>query len=228
MDFIRTLAARSTDQSLMLDVGANVGGYTNTMLEHKGIIHAFEPCPALAAGMKERFKNEPRVLVYQYGVSNRIYREDNLTVYEAWTLGKAGEPNKRGTSLGALEMVGNTPFAVDFITIDAHLANRMVCRLASVDFMKVDTDGHDYRVLQGALETIRQFRPNILIELGYLVEDVGDSNTEMLWFIFHILKYRIYDQEGRECKLEDAPRWFPHNTTRDYAMVPAERELVMV
>lgn len=204
----------------MLDLGANVGGYTSAMLELKGIIHAFEACPKLAVGMRERFKNEPRVTVFQQGVSDHIYTETGLTVFNAWTLGKAGQPNKRHVSPGAIELVGAEPFDVEFTTVDAHVHGAM-----PVDFIKLDVDGYELRALKGAEKTIMQFRPNILIELGHIVEDIGDSNTELLAFIYHHLRYRLYDQEGQEMVFVEAPRWFPFSTTKDFAMIPYERSI---
>lgn len=225
MDFIKTLAARSRPESLMLDIGANVGGYTHTLLQHKGIIHAFEPCPVLAEGIAKRFKDEPRVTVFRNGVSDRIYRENGLTVFEAWTLGKAGAPNKRGLSLGALEMVGNDPFSVDFTTVDDHMRSSHVPANMPVDFMKIDTDGHDLRVLKGAENTILQWRPNILIELGYLIDDVGDSIEEYVNFIHSGLGYCLYAQSGELLPFQTWKNWYPFNTTFDVAMIPLGRPL---
>lgn len=218
MDLIRSLASRSTDHSLILDIGANVGGHTNIFLEYRGFIHAFEPCPVLAIGMLERFKNEPRVTVFQQGVSDHRHTEKGLTVFEAWTLGKADAPNKRGPSLGALDLVGKEPFDVSFTTIDDHVHGMM-----QVDFIKLDTDGYELRALKGGMKTILQYRPNILIELGYLIEDVGDSIEEFMLLIFRGLAYRIYDDQGKPMDALKWRSWYPFNTTRDYAMVPCER-----
>jgi hypothetical protein len=92
-----------------------------------------------------------------------------------------------------------------------------------VDFIKVDVDGFELRVLKGARNTIAQFRPNILIELGYLVEDVGDSIMELLAFIHDDLGYAIYNEAGELESCFDPSTWYPFNTTKDYAMVPVER-----
>jgi hypothetical protein len=38
--------------------------------------------------------------------------------------------------------------------------------VTDLDFMKVDVEGHEVEVLQGALETIKQCRPALFIEIG--------------------------------------------------------------
>jgi hypothetical protein len=48
-------------------------------------------------------------------------------------------------------------------TLDDYLAARNVER---VDFIKLDVDGNELRVLQGGRETLRRFRPVLVTELA--------------------------------------------------------------
>lgn len=220
MDLVKLLGSRSKDDSLMLDIGANVGGYTEAMLELKGFIHAFEPCPALAQKMKERFSENARVTVFQLGVADRRYTDTGFTVYEAWTLAKANRPHRRGLSKGALEVVGKEPFDIEFTTVDFHVRGQ-----SQVDFMKIDTDGHDFRVLKGAEQTIMRCQPNILLELGYMIDDVGDNIVDFIRYIHERLGYQLFDANGNELKYAEWLSWYPFNTTFDVAMIPKERKL---
>ena len=51
-------------------------------------------------------------------------------------------------------------------TIDEFVVQKNISRL---DFIKIDTDGHEFDVLSGAKITIEKFKPQLIFELGQYV-----------------------------------------------------------
>ena len=70
--------------------------------------------------------------------------------------------------------------------------------------IKIDVDGYDYKVLQGAKSTIAQFLPIIFCELcEYTLNEQGDSIKD----IYHLLSamgYITYLEDGS--KINDVDR----------------------
>lgn len=241
IDLIRTCTQRVTAASLIIDAGANIGGYTHTFVEHTPAraIHAFEAIPALAKRVAERFKDEPRVSVFAQGLSDHAYTEPEMSVYEAWTLEVPGK-SPRGPSLGALEEVGATFFPVEFTTVDAHM-DRVVASsqitwgrflgdvhtapwTPPVHCLKLDVDGFEHRVLLGATRLLKRARPLVLLEVGYLIADKGDSIAAFLTDIYDRWKYVLVTQAGEVWATEAAAREkYPYHTTHDVAMLPKEQ-----
>lgn len=225
MDFLRTcLTPVKADPSLLLlDIGANVGGHTWLMRQHcpGHEIHCFEPIPALYEGLRDRYAEDPEIRVWPTGMSDHEHIVEGMAVHEAWTLAEVGKA-KRGRNALSLERDGEAPFPVAFTTADHHMEPYWRVRNRRVGFIKIDTDGYEARVLRGADQTLRRDRPTILLELGYLVADLGDSIEAMLDHIGD-LNYAVFNGDGQRLWLADWRDWYPFDTTWDVALLPVER-----
>lgn len=131
--FVRTLAPTVRR---FVDVGANVGEWTNTVLRHsahdaKGIL--VEPGPVAADRCREQF---PHLEVVQAAAGNAL---GVMKFFE--------EPNAGRTSSLVVHTPAATRRIVDVTILDHLLANR---DWAAVDVVKIDTEGYDPHVLEGA------------------------------------------------------------------------------
>jgi hypothetical protein len=153
------------------------------------------------------------------GAASTILR--GVAVHEAWTINRPGE-----TARGRNATWGGDTFDMGVVTVDEHMAGwARAMGPSRVAMMKIDTDGYDFRVLRGAETTILRDRPRILIEFGYCASDLGDDIGDAMRFIMYRLNYNIYEQDGHEQFSLGWRDWYPHQTTRDYALLPAEQEL---
>jgi FkbM family methyltransferase len=132
-----------------VDVGANLGIYTEALVRLCRQVVAIEPNPPWAADLSAMFK-EVRVI---RGAASNVAGRTALRV--PTDISHAGmatiEANNSLHGQSVQEIV------VDVFTIDS-------LNLTDVGFIKIDVEGHEDAVLEGATETIRAHRPTLLIE----------------------------------------------------------------
>lgn len=135
---------------LALDIGANRALYTIRLRPLARKVHAFEPVPQLAARLRAAF---PEVTVHEVALSAQGGRA---------TLRLPG----RNTSWATIEP-GNTlekaAGGVQGIEVKAMRLDDV--ELEKVGFVKIDVEGHELAVLEGARVLLRRDRPVLLIEL---------------------------------------------------------------
>lgn len=146
---LRHCAARWTGgRPVVLDVGANRGQYIGLVRELAGhrrpVIHAFEPNPSLAEALRSTHKGDPDIHIHACGLSEAPgkatftqYRQDDLSSLHA----AADHPSTYRS------MDVERTFDVPLTTVDAHCAAHGIDR---IHLLKIDTEGHDLHVLQGA------------------------------------------------------------------------------
>jgi FkbM family methyltransferase len=129
---------------VVLDVGANVGAMTGGYLDHfpQSRVWAFEPIAATCARLRARFAGHPRVMVVQAALgaeSGRALMRVTRDSVGCWI--------EEGAALD------NDHESVALETGDAFLAD---AGLSHVDFLKIDTEGHDLKVLHGFAGALRR------------------------------------------------------------------------
>jgi FkbM family methyltransferase len=149
----------------VVDVGANFGAYTLIMARlvgPTGKVFAFEPIPALADALTRTCEAFPNVKVLGEALSGGHGEREVMDLRVPLLAGGVPEP--------ALAAVDPAPWAgtglrtwkvfrVPARRLDDHLAS-----FRDVSFIKVDVEGHEPAFLEGAIETIRRFRPVLQLE----------------------------------------------------------------
>jgi FkbM family methyltransferase len=136
-----------------IDVGSNIGLYTYAMSRVFENVHSFEINPNLSHLLnKSQIKN---VRVYKYGLSS----EPGVAQFYI--------PKVDGQKLvgwGSLDKT-NCPNAEELIEIKVQLATLDSFELQNISFIKIDVEGHEVEVLKGAMNTIHESRPTMLVEI---------------------------------------------------------------
>ncbi len=140
-----------------IDIGAKVGMYTYRILDQSSDVIAFEPAP-LFHQMLERVFDRTRARVVPYALSNRQGRATLRMPYRA----NGGPEFGRSTIEPANALAHHTvhhsvEVEVETRTLDGY-------GLRNVGFVKIDVEGHELAVLEGAEHTVASSRPNMLIE----------------------------------------------------------------
>jgi FkbM family methyltransferase len=171
-----------------IDVGANRGSVLAHMvrLAPAGRHTAFEPLPDLGAALAQRF---PQVDVRTTALSNGT--------------GRATFVRRPDPALSSLESA-----PADWRRRDAGLegAQRIEVEVARLDdvlpeglrpaFIKIDVEDHEYQVLEGALETLREHRPVVAFEHSLGARAHGHEPGDVHHLLTEQAGLRIFDADG--------------------------------
>lgn len=178
----RVFAANVAPGNVVYDVGANVGSYTlpaSVLVGEAGLVVAFEPLPANLTFLKRHIA---------------LNHLTNARVVEAAVWSTDGELRFQGTA--------------DRVTSHASDAGEITVRAVAIDALvsagempppnciKIDVEGAETEVLRGALSTLREHHPVILLathgaeqtrecralleEAGYVLTPIGMGGDEFL------------------------------------------------
>lgn len=156
----------------VLDIGANVGDWTLSMALHVGAsgrVLAFEPVPYLAETIVKtmRINRQDQVEVLNIALSN----QDGMAEFSV------EQGNSGGSRLG--HMNGDfSGITVPTRCLDSMLAERP--EIDRIDFIKVDVEGFELQVLEGARDTLARFHPPLILESGHESDAERRTQADLL------------------------------------------------
>lgn len=130
------------EKRVALDIGANVGLWSRDLVKHFTQVVAFEP-----------------VAMFRECLERNVFAK-NLDI----------KPIALGDQEGMIKMIitegntGHTHVDPNSVNGDIKIVKLDSLELPVVDYMKIDCEGFEYRVLQGAEQTIRRCCPVVVIE----------------------------------------------------------------
>jgi FkbM family methyltransferase len=160
---------------VVLDIGAHVGQYSLIAASDvgpKGRVHSFEPNPASFRRLRDNVEMNGfrHVSTHPLAVSD-AEGEATLYVPEHDNLGEA--------SLQACQP-GMKETKVRCVTIDEWARTADLGESPRIDVMKIDVQGLEGKVLQGAREVLKRFRPRIVCEFEERwLRGTGTSSVEL-------------------------------------------------
>jgi FkbM family methyltransferase len=206
------LARLVPKDAVVFDVGAHAGQYTKLFARtaRGGRVYAFEPGSYARAIL--------RAVVWLHGLGNVAVLP--MALGAAAGVAPMTLPVKHRGSLGfGLSHLGApqdrwrivVQELVSITTIDTAADALALDRL---DFIKADIEGWELRLLRGAENTLRRFRPRLLIELSQEhLARAGDRMSEVFDFLA-VLGYQGFrlDPGGRltalDAGVDDGDFWF--------------------
>lgn len=180
------------EASVVFDVGAHVGQSTQRFLTAfpGARIYCFEPVRETFLDLARRFRNEPRVVPNRLALGATV-GSARMAVAEASDLSHVIAPGPEEPVADG----GVRAEVVDLTTLD------VFCRRYAIDaihYLKVDAEGSDLAVLQGARELLREQRIDLVqVEAGMNPENTLHTPLEAFRALLHGQGYRlfgIYDQ----------------------------------
>jgi len=160
-----------------IDVGANDGSYVHYLRRHARRVIAFEPMPPFARMLRRKFRRGVVV--------------ESVALSDAAGMVSLCMPVVDGAVVSGCSTISSAASAV----YPAHRAIEVpMDRLdnvygGTVGFIKIDVEGHQQAVLDGAVETIRRCRPRMLVEVE---ERLSPGGLVLAKAYFKELGYRGY------------------------------------
>ena len=156
-----------TPDSVVYDVGANIGYHTTAFASRAQQVISFEPNPQNFALLQQNTADHERVTRYQAAVSNTLG-----TGYIA-----DFDPSVYG-NFGHMTM-STSGVEVPCMTLDS-------VNHAPPDLIKIDVEGHEYEVLQGGIHLLKSRRPVVYYEA------IETPNLGEIYRMLTALDYRLY------------------------------------
>ena len=188
----QALISSLPSQGVFFDVGAHVGIWTSALaMAHPGAtVHAFEASPETFRTLNRNIEknNITNAILNQTAVSD----ESGFLQFQA---------PRNGSVFGRIHADGNSQHRFDNAAIVDVPALRLAdyCRthgIGNIDFLKIDVEGAEIRVLRGILSHIPVGRMWIEIDERNLA-DMGHSIAEMAYIVTGA-GYRFVLSDGSE------------------------------
>jgi FkbM family methyltransferase len=172
------------DPKVCIDIGANIGDYSNLLLNRTNAkVFAFEPLPQVYIKLAKRFEdNQDRFLGINMGIGSKVGKD-----LIHWS------PERTGHASYVLEIKKLNYVKNDYeqevstTTLDVFVQEWKIER---IDLIKIDVEGYEKEVFQGALETIRSCKPKFIqIEMNWHQLIRG---TSLLYFADLLPDYKVF------------------------------------
>ena len=163
-----------------IDVGANFGYYSllaSQYMSKDSKIYAFEPVPIKFKSLKENSKSASEKFGIEIECFNKaVSNEDkeNITLYLP--------DNDKDCSGGLIKNRNHNEktILVDTITLDN------VFKDMDIDLIKIDVEGAELQVLEGASNIIKTKRPILMIEVHKFENKAGKPMLDVYKFFKHL------------------------------------------
>lgn len=154
---LRILLGNCSMDDVIYDVGANKGDYALATAKNRSTtVYAFEPNPLVFEQLVKNLRLNPtdNVIAKNVGLSNDIGQLDFYVSSEP----TMGSFHRSHATEGDAEVTD--VLTVDITTIDSFVEDHR-----PPDHVKIDVEGHEIAVLEGARKTIESHKPVIYLEV---------------------------------------------------------------
>jgi FkbM family methyltransferase len=163
---------RLRPDSNCVDIGCHAGAILDEMLAlaPRGVHHAFEPLPHLAAALRAKYAGRPNVVLHELALSNAA----GTTTFHA---------NRDHPGMSGLERRDylSEHDRVDRIQVRTDRLDAILPTGVRVDFMKVDVEGAESLVFEGAELCLRRDRPVVVFEHGTISREFYGAGSGVVF-----------------------------------------------
>lgn len=147
--FLKNLISEcnSKEKTIIFDVGANIGSYTETV---KSVatssnialeVHLFEPTQSCFSGLKKLFEEEGNIVLNNFGLSDE---KGKRTIY--YDFEKSGLASLYNRNLDAYGLALNNQEEIKLETLNNYITSK---KITHIKLLKIDIEGHELSALIG-------------------------------------------------------------------------------
>jgi FkbM family methyltransferase len=162
-------------ESNAIDIGCHKGEILDLFFKYapKGNHYAFEPLPSFFKALLVKYKNK-NVSLFNYALSNKA-GETEFTFVK----------NNPAYS-GFIERdYDNKEVDIEKIKVEMAVLDKIIPQNVQIDLIKIDVEGAELQVLQGAEQTIKRCKPVIVFEHGMGASDYYETTPEEVYAFLH-------------------------------------------
>jgi FkbM family methyltransferase len=155
---------------VVFDIGANVGAHGLSLARlvgEEGHVYMFEPTEWAFNKLKKNLSLNPKlshVTLEKTALSDQNSSKQQYAIRSQWHADGVASVMEEGV--------------IDYVTLDSYCA---VHSIEQLDFIKLDVDGFETKILRGGVKTLVSLRPMLLIEMSdYWQRQAGDSAEAMI------------------------------------------------
>jgi FkbM family methyltransferase len=182
--------------STVLDIGANIGAHTLRLAKlvgDDGKVFAFEPTlyafQKLTRNLALNDALSARVMALQAFLGPRSGGFAPTAIPSAWPLGHEDELHAKHFGKSMSTEGAATTSVDDFVEANA---------IPRIDFVKLDVDGFECDVLEGAQAMLRRDRPTFVMEIApYVLAERGASLERLLKYLVPLGYRFLGESDGR-------------------------------
>lgn len=149
LDYLET---QSFEGAVCVDVGANIGYWSVFFSQRQGVssVHCFEPDPITFEILKKNLAGANNA------TPNNAALHDHSGALDLYLA-----PDHSGDNR-PYPIDGREHISVPAFSLDDYVANK---KIRKVDFIKIDVQGGEQRVLDGSEMVVREYKPLLIVEL---------------------------------------------------------------
>lgn len=153
---------RDTEGAVGWDVGANMGQSVPQMVKRFEKVICWEPSWEACAVLRRNFGSMSQVLILPGALSSRsghVVLAERPAPMETYQLVTPGMPYVQDAP--GMEVWGPE---TGYRPVECSTADLIARQYGDPDFIKIDTEGHEYEILKGARDLISRGKTGLLIE----------------------------------------------------------------
>jgi FkbM family methyltransferase len=209
------------NDSVIFDIGANIGDMTLRFakLAPEGLVYAFEPTHYALAKLQRNISLNPslgkHIIIHNCFLSSSTKDLSEIKAYSSWKLEK-DHTDKHKFHKGTIKSAEGVPqFSLDdFVNIH---------NIEKIGVIKIDTDGHEFEILKGGINSITRFQPVIVFEIGlYAVNEKGLQFSDFYDYFNKINYQMFFGDDFIKITPDNYVRFIPRKSTVDLYALPKE------
>ncbi len=175
------ILGKKYEPKVCVDIGANIGNYSKALIKYTNAkIIAFEPNKFAYKELKKIQKiHKKRLVCFEYGISNK---KKSMPLYYGSKNSELASVLKDSNKLNFIHGSNKKKMIIKCISLDDFFLKRKA-KFSNLDFIKIDTEGHEVEVLEGSKKTINKFKPKV-VQIEF--------NTHQLLKETTLIKYKSF------------------------------------